>query len=1313
MNAKNSMNSKNAKNARRLIALGVFVMTALSCATAQRRSDSLGNPANDAENARAWEDARLGRDGDAVNRWSTVIKNDPGHRLARFGRASVAFEQGDVPAALTDNLVFLETLAASGAVTANGPGASAASATFALDPQTTALAAMAAGRLSMLLEEFGGNAASRHEAESRVLALALAPGWPWPVRHELAMVGDGIARGWNDVASLAKVAEAAGCVRDFHVTSAVGALPHLDLDARPTAPAGEGVAERSVRAVGCRVSLPSFAGRTGAQRVLLEWKVPSSQGNDAAQAFDVVLDFGNEARIRVDDGPAQKHGDEFSFGPRVSATRVSLTPGKHTFELRLATYGGRSEVTMMVVPVAAALDSAHSSVPVGQAWGAAAALANLYVANRHGDAEAVSNASPAIEEQSKFAIGRALLAAVRRDDPTVPLNVARDRGRALLQEALVLDAGLARPRHALAGLALDDDRPRVAIEEAKLAAKIAPRWWLPQLTLYGSYRLRGLAFEADRALDRALALGEGACSVVEAALGRAEDRRDHTSETRFSTQLDNCPSGLDERLERLRKRGDLAGAAAILRRMIQLAPDRDALKSDLAAVLLATGDAQSAVRDLSAIAEPRDGEAQVRLADAWVAAGQPDRARALIAGLLSRRPDLPDAIRAARSLALPLPLDAFRLNGHDVIRAFEASGARYQAPAVVVLDRTVTRVFADGSEMTLTHEIVRVQSKDAIEKWGEVSLPERAEILTVRTHKPDGTTREPEDVAGKESVSAADLGIGDYVEKETLEVRSPAEAFSRARGFLGDRFYFQSFDAPLDRSEYVVVTDGDGVEPLSVDARAGAPTGMAHRQADGLLVTTFARRGVAQLFPERASVPAIDIVPSVRLVRSAGWRDWARFLREQTYGTQRTSWGMRAAAEDIRRSAKGSTSLPAPKGLASALVSWVGQRIEDDDDLRESASFSVARGRGNRVAVLLTLSRLLGLHADVVLARSRLLTETMADTPISELDDFSDALVRFRFDANAAAPTTQPKGQAVASESVFCDPRLKHAPLGYLPPGLAGGRALVLDSDNGADGVFVVVPGVGTDERLVNLTLSLDARGGGTAEVEETLHGWPALEWAEIVDKFGADREKMRQDFEQRWLGVQFPGAVLKDLVVDVRDGLGQRVVEHRFPKNAEASRGSASPRAVGEIRLSYSFENARSAVAGPRELKLSPQFFRALPGRRYAAEPRRSTTLMMGFEVALDLNAQVFLPTGADVDVLGGGLSIDRPGGYRFSEGRRMESIAGGRRVLKLRRQTRMPILRVLPESYPQVAAQLRAAESAEQEEIHIKLAPTPRAIP
>ena len=62
-----------------------------------------------------------------------------------------------------------------------------------------------------------------------------------------------------------------------------------------------------------------------------------------------------------------------------------------------------------------------------------------------------------------------------------------------------------------------------------------------------------------------------------------------------------------------------------------------------------------------------------------------------------------------------------------------------------------------------TTAIVGVVRLDAVDKWGEIAIPAGTEILSVRTHKRDGSTREPEEIAGKETNTAADVAIGDII----------------------------------------------------------------------------------------------------------------------------------------------------------------------------------------------------------------------------------------------------------------------------------------------------------------------------------------------------------------------------------------------------------------------------------------------------------------------------------------------------------------------------------------------------------------------
>ncbi|HEX4404255.1 MAG TPA: hypothetical protein VH560_05470, partial [Polyangia bacterium] len=325
---------------------------------------------------------------------------------------------------------------------------------------------------------------------------------------------------------------------------------------------------------------------------------------------------------------------------------------------------------------------------------------------------------------------------------------------------------------------------------------------------------------------------------------------------------------------------------------------------------------------------------------------------------------------------------------------------------------------------------------------------------------------------------------------------------------------------------------------------------------------------------------------------------------------------------------------------------------------------------GNRLALMLALLRELGVPARPVLARSRLVAEADAPTPVEELDAFSDSILAIDLQQHPGA-------------TVYVDPRLRHAAFGYLPPSLDGARTLAL-----ADGLFGVARSSGTtDHRQVDVTIRLDDQGGGAAVATEELTGWPALEWADLVDKFGADHARLRQDFEQRWLGVQFPGARLRDLDVTL-------------PKDAPGA--PARP-----VRVRYSFTSPQLAVKGDHEMKLLPTFFRSQPGRRFATEARRATTLVLGFDVPFHLTATVELPKAAKLEepLSPSDAHVERKGAYRFVEERSRRATASDVDVLVLTRESSLPLSRIAPQDYAGVAADLRRVDGLEQQEIYIRL--------
>jgi hypothetical protein len=129
--------------------------------------------------------------------------------------------------------------------------------------------------------------------------------------------------------------------------------------------------------------------------------------------------------------------------------------------------------------------------------------------------------------------------------------------------------------------------------------------------------------------------------------------------------------------------------------------------------------------------------------------------------------------------------------------------------------------------------------------------------------------------------------------------------------------------------------------------------------------------------------------------------------------------------------------------------------------------------------------------------------------------------------------------------------------------------------------------------------------------------------------------------------------------------------------------------------------------------LWLRPGFFLAQPGRRYFTEPQRRTPLQLGYDVPLLLEADIELPAGSQVLDLGSSGSITA-GGALFSEERQVQidgphGDAPGAAHLLLRRRWQLPLARVLPADYDEMASNLRQVDPLEQGEIRVELPPQP----
>ncbi len=500
--------------------------------------------------------------------------------------------------------------------------------------------------------------------------------------------------------------------------------------------------------------------------------------------------------------------------------------------------------------------------------------------------------------------------------------------------------------------------------------------------------------------------------------------------------------------------------------------------------------------------------------------GQGARARKYVADLLARYPFVEALRDATRALGFEDPLLAWRADGHAAFMAYLARDERPQGVSeVLVFDRTVARAFPDGTVRVLIHEVVHLTSKEALDRYGEVTPPEGAELLTLRSIKPDGSTREPESIAGKDGLSLRGLEVGDGVEYEYVVTVPPRP---RLGGFMDvASFRFQSPQIPYVYSELVVLSPPD--LPLRVERRKDPPP-RRESQSGGLRVWTWTARDVPRLGVEPNGRAQVDEVPSVRVFTDLNLADYLDGVVAGMAQSRRTNPELRRLARRLTRRAEDDAA------RLRALWRWVLAHVEQAGSLASSPTATLAARRGNRLVLLRAMLREVGVRAEVWLARSRFGPRHLPGGH-PRVDDFAVPVL-----------VVYPRGGKQPIPLIL-DSRV--VPAGYLPPALSGAPALRLHLDDG-DGpagpveLPSVPPDLG-DRRRYDLTWDLDLHGNGTLTGRIELHGQEAIVWRQALDTIEASRR--RDVFEQAELARFGRGLSLQTLEIRNRKALARPLV--------------------------------------------------------------------------------------------------------------------------------------------------------------------------
>ncbi len=810
-----------------------------------------------------------------------------------------------------------------------------------------------------------------------------------------------------------------------------------------------------------------------------------------------------------------------------------------------------------------------------------------YLADIEGQGDVADVLIEPLVADTKRATGPAMVMAAGfvGDDPIFDEAQAKDLSRELEERAKKRDPGLWQPQLALALWEAQRAGPAAGVARVKALVDTFPD--VPDVLSALSHLYSQLGWSAEYASAVELLVQRFPDDVD--ALTTGVDVYDMLGQADHADKLVARIKKLDPDSEivltRALAREDYSTALAELKRIGKRRPKRKDIAERIYDVMVRAGNQSETWKKLEeAIKQkPRDGGARLALADAHYAAGKHGALRkALVDAVVSgaSTEELKDAIDLVEGMSELAP---YRLDGLSVIKAYEASGRHMPGTAARVLDYSAIWVHSDGSSRMLEHEIVRIQSPEAISQLAEQRRLDGL-VLHMRVIKQDGRILEPENVPGKPTVTYPHLEVGDFIETEHI-TSTPGDG-QHGQQYVGPHWFFREENIAYARSEFVVISPED--KPLDIETRGSVPEPRVEHQANNVVHRW--RVDYSPAAPvEPSSAPITEFLPSVQIGWGFTLEKRLRSLADSVTELTPVDPRIERMARDI---AKG-VPARARTQRAIRLYRWVLANVEDGP---ETDGRRVVVGKhGNRWRGFMTLCRSLGIPVEYAIAQNRLASPPVG--PISKAALFTDPLLRLEGDRG-------PTWLTVSN---------KFAPFGYVPAEVRGMPAYLL---TGSKPQKLETPNQGAQDGLVyEGTVQLAADGTGTIDFAEKFYGKYAMALRGALAQL--PESQLHDVIESRLLGHALRGAHLVDFKVEQLDDLDAPLTLHM-----KATQPGFAQSVGGGLVISPPFT--------PRISQL-------------ATLPARQTPLLIGEATHQEVRLSIQLPPGAQLaSTLAGGTIKD-----------------------------------------------------------------------
>ncbi len=461
--------------------------------------------------------------------------------------------------------------------------------------------------------------------------------------------------------------------------------------------------------------------------------------------------------------------------------------------------------------------------------------------------------------------------------------------------------------------------------------------------------------------------------------------------------------------------------------------------------------------------------------------------------------------------------------------------------AARVLDYSALWVHPDAASEMLEHEILRIQSQEAIGEQAE-QAPPTGLVLHLRVIKPDGSVLEPEPVGGKQTLTMPHLEVGDYVEIE--HISEEAGDGEKGRRYRGPEWFFREPDKGYWRSEFIAVTPKDRV--LEVETRGSVPPPAQRTVGD-----FDERRWRVDLSPpapkEPDSPPLQEFLPSVRLGWGISLSDTLGRLVDLASQETPLDPRLRKRALEIVKGA--------PAGRVDEQVRLLYEEVAKSvADGNESDGRRVLTGKsGSRQAAFQYLVRELGIPIEAALVKNRLATKPLGK--LSEVESYDGVLLRIETGRTVAASAGG--GAGVRWLTV----RDKFAPAWYVPAEYRGQPAIRLVPGTPED----TTPTTGGNDGVVfEGRATLRADGGASVDLAQRFEGKAGIGIRNVLDKVpGA---QLHDFLESALVARSLPGARLKDFSIEHKEDPSAPLIVHVKAEVPELARHTSAGLVIGSL---------------------------------------------------------------------------------------------------------------------------------------------------